>query len=97
MDAIIEQVGFEGDFKAFITYLRSDPQFYAKTPKELLAHASYYAKKIDGRLPMLIGHLPRQPYGVAPVPEQSSQVVRVGTRILASVPATASSRVSARS
>jgi uncharacterized protein (DUF885 family) len=69
MDAIIEEVGFEGGFAAFIAFLRSDPQFYAKTPKELLAHASYYAKKIDGRLPMLFGHLPRQPYGVAPVPE----------------------------
>jgi uncharacterized protein (DUF885 family) len=69
MQAIIEEVGFEGDFPAFLAFLRSDPQFYAKTPRELLAHASYYAKKIDGRLPMLFGHLPRQPYGVAPVPD----------------------------
>lgn len=70
MEAIIEQVGFEGDFAAFIDFLRTDPQFYAKTPRELLAHASYYAKKIDGRLPMLFGHMPRQPYGVEPVPDE---------------------------
>ena len=68
MQAIIEGLEFEGDFPAFLEFLRTDPQFYARTPKELLAHASYYAKKIDGRLPMLFGHLPRQPYGVAPVP-----------------------------
>jgi uncharacterized protein (DUF885 family) len=68
MEAIIEEVGFEGDFAAFLEFLRTDPQFYARTPKELLAHASYYAKKIDGRLPRLFGHMPRQPYGVAPVP-----------------------------
>jgi len=68
MQAIIDELGFEGDFAAFLEFLRTDPQFYAKTPKELLAHASYYAKKIDGRLPSLFGHLPRQPYGVAPVP-----------------------------
>jgi uncharacterized protein (DUF885 family) len=68
MQDIIGEVGFDGDFAAFLAFLRSDPQFYATTPKELLAHASYYAKKIDGRLPMLFGHLPRQPYGVAPVP-----------------------------
>lgn len=68
MQAIIDDLEFEGDFAAFIEFLRTDPQFYAKTPKELLAFASYYAKKIDGRLPMLFGHLPRQPYGVAPVP-----------------------------
>lgn len=70
MEKIIEEVGFEGDFAEFLEFLRTDPQFYAKTPKELLAHASYYAKKIDGRLPMLFGHMPRQPYGVAPVPEE---------------------------
>ena len=70
MDAIIEEVQFEGDFEAFLEFLRTDPQFYAKTPKELLAFASYYAKKADGRLPMLFGHLPRQPYGVAPVPDE---------------------------
>jgi uncharacterized protein (DUF885 family) len=70
MDAIIEAVGFEGSFAEFLQFLRTDPQFYASTPRELLATASYYAKKIDGRLPMLFGHLPRQPYGVAPVPEE---------------------------
>ena len=69
MEQIIAEVEFEGDFAAFLQFLRTDPQFYAKTPKELLAHASYYAKKIDGRLPMIIGHHPRQPYGVAPVPD----------------------------
>jgi len=70
MDAIIAEVGFEGSFAEFLQFLRTDPQFYARTPKELLAFASYYAKKIDGRLPMMFGHLPRQPYGVAPVPEE---------------------------
>jgi uncharacterized protein (DUF885 family) len=69
MDAIIEQVGFEGSFAEFVEFLRTDPQFYAKTPHELLAEASYFAKKTDGRLPRLFGRLPRQPYGVAPVPD----------------------------
>lgn len=70
MDAVIKETGFKGDFAEFIEFLRTDPQFYARTPKELLSVASYYAKKIDGRLPMMFGHLPRQPYGVAPVPEE---------------------------
>ena len=68
METIITDLEFEGDFAAFIQFLRTDPQFYAKTPHELLAEASYFAKKIDGRLPQLFGKLPRQPYGVAPVP-----------------------------
>jgi uncharacterized protein (DUF885 family) len=78
MDEIIRQVGFEGDFAAFVEFLRTDPRFYAKTPRELLAHASYFAKKIDGRLPQLFGHLPRQPYGVAPVPEELAPFYTAG-------------------
>lgn len=69
METIITDLKFDGDFAAFIQFLRTDPQFYAKTPHELLAEASYFAKKIDGRLPQLFGKLPRQPYGVAPVPD----------------------------
>ena len=69
MESIISELKFDGDFAAFIQFLRTDPQFYAKTPRELLAEASYFAKKVDGRLPQLFGKLPRQPYGVAPVPD----------------------------
>lgn len=69
METIIKDLEFDGDFAAFIQFLRTDPQFYAKTPHELLAEASYIAKKVDGRLPQLFGKLPRQPYGVAPVPD----------------------------
>ena len=78
MQEIIEEVEFEGDFDAFLEFLRTDPQFYAKTPKELLAFASYYTKKVDGRLPSIIGHLPRQPYGVAPVPEELAPFYTAG-------------------
>jgi uncharacterized protein (DUF885 family) len=88
MQDIIEQVEFDGDFSAFLAFLRSDPQFYAKTPKELLAYASYYAKKIDGRLPMLFGHLPRQPYGVAPVPDDIAPFFTAGRYVPAPADAT---------
>ena len=78
MDAIIEEVGFEGSFDEFLSFLRTDPQFYAKTPKELLSFASYYTKKVDGRLPSIIGHHPRQPYGVAPVPDDLAPFYTAG-------------------
>jgi len=78
MEAIIRDLKFDGDFADFIQFLRSDPQFYAKTPHELLAEASYFAKKIDGRLPQLFGRLPRQPYGVAPVPENIAAFYTAG-------------------
>jgi len=68
MLAIIKKVKFKGDFAEFINFLRTDPKFYAKTPKELLKEASYIAKKMDGKLPSLFKTLPRTPYGVDPVP-----------------------------
>lgn len=69
MDAIIEQVGFEGEFADFLKFLRTDEQFYPKTADELLKTAAYYAKEMDGHLPKLFGKLPRQPYTVNPVPD----------------------------
>jgi uncharacterized protein (DUF885 family) len=69
MHAVIEKVGFKGDFAAFLQFLRTDPRFYAKTPQELLERASFIAKRMDGKLPSLFKTLPRLPYTVAPVPD----------------------------
>jgi uncharacterized protein (DUF885 family) len=68
MEEIIAKVEFKGDFKAFINFLRTDEQFYAKTPIGLLKEASYIAKKMDAKLPSLFKTLPRTPYGVIKVP-----------------------------
>lgn len=78
MESIIKAVEFDGGLAEFIDFLRTDPQFYAKTPHELLAEASYIAKKVDGRLPQLFNRLPRQPYGVAPVPENIAPFYTAG-------------------
>jgi len=69
MDGVFQKVGFKGTFPEFLEFLRSDPRFYAKTPEELLKQASWIAKRMDGKLPSLFGRLPRQPYGVEPVPD----------------------------
>ena len=78
MEAIIKELKFDGDMGEFIQFLRTDPQFYAESPHELLAEASYVAKKVDGRLPSLFGKLPRQPYGVAPVPDNIAPFYTAG-------------------
>ncbi|SHG28627.1 Uncharacterized conserved protein, DUF885 familyt [Microbulbifer donghaiensis] len=70
MDQLIKDSGFKGNFEEFTEFLRTDPQFYAKTPKDLLKEASYIAKKIDYQLPEFFGRLPRMPYGVVPVPDE---------------------------
>jgi uncharacterized protein (DUF885 family) len=68
MNGVIRDVAFQGSFADFLQFLRADPRFYAKTPEELLEKASRIAKRMDGALPSLFKRLPRQPYGVEPVP-----------------------------
>ncbi len=69
MEAVIRKTGFQGDFAAFLNFLRTDPRFYAKTSEELLKQASFIAKRMDGKLPALFKTLPRTPYTVEPVPD----------------------------
>ncbi len=70
MQVIIDSLGFDGNFADFLHFLRTSERFYAKTPHELLAEASYISKRIDGQLPGYFGKLPRLPYGVDPVPAE---------------------------
>lgn len=69
MEEIIKRVKFDGDFDAFVTHLRTDPQFYPKTPEQLLERTAYVLKKMDGELPKLFKTLPRTPYGIRVIPE----------------------------
>jgi uncharacterized protein (DUF885 family) len=68
MDAVLKQLQWSKGFPEFLKFLRTDPRFYPKTPEELLKEASTIAKRMDGKLPSLFKTLPRQPYGVEPVP-----------------------------
>ncbi|MFI4969616.1 MAG: DUF885 domain-containing protein [Lysobacterales bacterium] len=68
MRATMKQSGFKGDFAAFLRFLRSDPQFYAKTGDELLMRASWIAKQVDAKLGQYFGLLPRGRFGIEPVP-----------------------------
>jgi len=69
MEKIIKDLNFQGSFEEFFNFLRTDEQFYAKTPKELLMFARDIAKRADEQLPRFFKTLPRKPYGVAPVPD----------------------------
>jgi len=68
MDAVIKEVDFDGDFKAFQEFLRTDPQFYAESEERLLEKTAAISKRIDGEMPKLFTRLPRMPYTVKPVP-----------------------------
>lgn len=55
-------------FARFVHYLRTDPRFYHKTPRELLRGYRDVCKRIDAELPKLFKTLPRLPYGVREIP-----------------------------
>ena len=86
MHDVMREARFDGDLPAFLRFLRTDAQFYARTPHELLAHASWIAKRIDGLLPKFFGTLPRQPYGVAPVPDDIAPFYTTGRYVPAPQP-----------
>ena len=69
MEKIISELNFQGSFSDFLNFLRTDPQFYATSPKQLLMIARDMAKRADEQLPRFFKTLPRKPYGVAPVPD----------------------------
>jgi uncharacterized protein (DUF885 family) len=69
MLAAMKETGFTGDFPAFLGFLRKDPQFYAKTPDELLMRASFIAKRFDGKAAQYFGLLPRARFAIKPVPD----------------------------
>lgn len=69
MKTIISDLNFEGSFEDFFHFLRTDKQFYAETPEQLLMIARDMAKRADAQLPRFFKTLPRKPYGVAPVPD----------------------------
>jgi uncharacterized protein (DUF885 family) len=59
--------------EAFIAHLRTDPQYYAKTPEELMEKVARVTKIIDGKMPTLFGHLPRLPYGIREIPAETAE------------------------
>ncbi|MFN2509122.1 MAG: DUF885 family protein [Chthoniobacterales bacterium] len=70
MQTIMTKVGFTGSLQEFFTKLRTDPQFFYKTPEELLDAYRALAKRIDPELVKVLKTMPRMPYGVTPIPDK---------------------------
>ncbi len=78
MLAAMKDSGFTGDFPAFLQFLRTDPQFQAKTPEELLMRAAWIAKRFDGKASLYFGLLPRARFAIRPVPEDLAPFYTAG-------------------
>lgn len=73
MEELIKESGFKGNFQEFSTYVRTDPKFFHKDKEALLVAYRDIAKRIDPMLMKQFGTLPRQQYGIEPVPAYSEK------------------------
>ncbi|WP_418889416.1 DUF885 domain-containing protein [Parasphingorhabdus flavimaris] len=78
MKATMKATGFAGTFPEFLAFMRTDPQFYAKTPRELLSYAAYVTKKMDGKLKESFSFLPRYRFTIRPVPDAIAPIYTSG-------------------
>jgi uncharacterized protein (DUF885 family) len=78
MEAIRKEVKFAGDLPALLTFLRTDKQFYAATPDQLLKEAAWMAKRFDGMAAKWFGRLPRQRFAIVPVPPEIAPFYTAG-------------------
>ncbi len=78
MLAAMREAGFSGDFPAFLKFLRTDEQFQAKTPQELLMRAAWVAKRFDGKASQFFGLLPRARFTIRPVPDDIAPFYTAG-------------------
>ena len=67
MEQVKDEAGFEGTLAEFVTFLRTDPQFVARSGDELMGVSSYVAKRVDGKLADYFGFLPRHRFTIRPV------------------------------
>jgi uncharacterized protein (DUF885 family) len=78
MKKTMQDAKFSGTFEQFLEFMRTDPQFYAKTPRELLSYSAYVTKKMDGRLKDTFNHLPRYRFTILPVPDELAPIYTSG-------------------
>lgn len=71
-DRVQARVGFQGSRAAFFEHARTNPALHFASPDEVIPAYRAAAQLIVPTLPRLFGALPRAPYEIRPLPEQSS-------------------------
>jgi uncharacterized protein (DUF885 family) len=78
MADVMHEVKFEGELPAFLHFLRTDPQFYVKTPQALLERAAWICKLFDGKAKDFFGRLPRARFAIVPAPDDIAPFYTAG-------------------
>lgn len=68
MDMVIREGGFRGTFAEFLTFLRTDPQFYPRDADDLMRISSEIANRVSFQMPRFFGVLPRNTFAVTFIP-----------------------------
>jgi uncharacterized protein (DUF885 family) len=72
MVEVAKKAGYDSR-EAYIQHLRTDPQYYAKSPEELMEKVARVTKTIDGKMPSLFHRLARLPYGIKEIPAEIAE------------------------
>lgn len=72
MEKAKERAGFKGSTPELFAFLRSDPQFFYRDGAALFEGYRAIGRRIDPLLPRLFSRLPRMPYTVQAVPDNSA-------------------------
>ena len=78
MEKVKAEAGFAGTLAEFVSFLRTDPQFVARSGDELMGVSAYVAKRVDGKLADYFGFLPRHRYTIRPVDPAIAPVYTAG-------------------
>ena len=74
------EAGFKGSLADFLKFLKTDPQFYAKTPDELMGVSAYVLARVNGKVGKVIGTFAAAPLRPCPSPGLDRAFLHVGTR-----------------
>ncbi|WP_158273484.1 DUF885 family protein [Limnohabitans sp. 2KL-51] len=73
MTQVAARSGVGGDLDSYRRFLAEDPGFRETSAERLRERVEALAKRIDGKIPSILGHLPRSTYGVQSIPASASE------------------------
>jgi len=73
MAEVAARAGHARDVTGYRRFLSEDPAFRETSAERLRERVEALAKRIDGKIPTILGHLPRITYGVQSIPAVASE------------------------
>jgi uncharacterized protein (DUF885 family) len=73
MAEVAARSGVGGDLDSYRRFLAEDPSLRETSAERLRERVEALAKRIDGKIPSILGHLPRATYGVQSIPAAASE------------------------